>query len=217
MKRIILYFIFFYFVFNIEGNSSATEKFKPIEKINIYIDKDIASGYKSLKNHLTANCSVTFGYGQSLNNNGYINSSFSEYEIIDFLMRSNTSSLISCKNVIVDGLKISRFGFGTCNGKINDINISLFSTRKLDNNILERWLFYFKSFSAKEPNNNKETRTALIGDENVTFVSNSSTWSDSNNQQIFTVIYSSLEKAKKNNLVVGSKINFTQLKKCSKF
>ena len=93
----------------------------------------------------------------------------------------------------------------------------MFSTRKLDNNILERWLFYFKSFSAKEPNNNKETRTALIGDENVTFVSNSSTWSDSNNQQIFTVIYSSLEKAKKNNLVVGSKINFTQLKKCSKF
>ena len=72
MKRIILYFIFFYFVFNIEGNSSATEKFKPIEKINLYIDKDIASGYKSLKNHLTANCSVTFGYGQSLNNNGYI-------------------------------------------------------------------------------------------------------------------------------------------------
>ena len=51
MKRIILYFIFFYFVFNIEGNSSATEKFKPIEKINLYIDKDIASGYKSLKNH----------------------------------------------------------------------------------------------------------------------------------------------------------------------
>ena len=63
---------------------------------------------------------------------------------------------------------------------LNDIDISLFSTRKLDNNILERWLFYFKSFSAKEPKNNKETRTALIGDENVTFVSNSSTWSDSN-------------------------------------
>mgnify|MGYP001439054906 CR=1 FL=1 len=62
MKRIILYFIFFYFVFNIEGNSSATEKFKPIEKINIYIDKDIASGYKSLKNHLTANLILSYLY-----------------------------------------------------------------------------------------------------------------------------------------------------------
>ncbi len=60
----------------------------------------------------------------------------------------------------------------SCNGKINDIDISLFKTSRLDNNILEQWLFYFENFSSKEPKINKETRTALISGENITFVNN---------------------------------------------
>ena len=143
MKKLLIYFIFFYFIFNIEGNSSTPTKFKPIKNIDLYIGKDFDSSYNSLKKYLTSNCSVTFGYDQNLDKNGYINSSFSENEIINFLMKPNTSSLIYCKNVSIDSLNIS-VSFGTCNGKINNIDISLFKIRKLNNNILDQWLFYFK-------------------------------------------------------------------------
>ena len=216
-KKFSIFFIFFYFIFNIEGNGSSPSKFKPIEKIDLYIGKNIDSSYKSLKNYLTSNCSVTFGYDMQLDNNGYINSSFSEYEIINFLMKQNTSSLISCKKVKVDNLQILRFSFGTCNGKINNIDISIFKTRMLNNNILDQWLYYFKSFSQKKPNLNNESRTALISGENIKFVNTSKTWADKNDLDIFTVIYSSIEVAEKKKIVTGNKINFSQLKKCSKF
>ena len=216
MIKLWIYFIFFYFIFNIEGNSSTPKNFKPIENIDLHIDKSFSSSYKSLKKYLTSNCSVTFGYDQKLDKYGYINSSFSEYEIIDFLMRKNTSSLISCKDVQVDSLKIPFFSFGTCNGKINNIDISIFKTKMLDDNILNQWLYYFKSFSKTAPKLNKETRTALISSKNINFINNSRTWSDENNYKIFTVIYSSIEVAEKNNIVVGNKINFSQLKACSK-
>lgn len=213
MKKII-FFVFFYFIFNIESNSKNLENFKPIQKIDFHINKNFDSSYKSLKNYLTSNCSINFGYDKKLNKFGYINSTFSEYEIIDFLMRSNTFSLISCKNVIIDNIKISKFSFGTCNGKINEINISVFSPGRLNNNLLEEWIFYFTGFSTNKPKSNMTTRTAAINGKDVVFIKNSSTWSGKNDQQILTVIYTYVETEKESNIVYGNRVDFTQLKKC---
>ncbi len=217
MKKPFLYFIFFYFFFNIEGKSASSAVFKPFSDIDIFIGAPADKAYKSLKNYLDSNFPCSVNFGKYYEKNEIINISISEDEILNYASSKKSKAMFYCNKFRYESLNDASFNFDTCNGIINRIHIYNSTLFGINKDPLNSWLSYFRKFSSKKPKSQITERTALIGTEEVVFESELKTWADSefiNGKEIGVAIHSSVEVEKKTKRIIGHTLNFSQITMC---